>query len=98
MMVFQCFLFMWNAGITELYTSLNSSAFSGSHFTLNWRGRLSRPINKNILPATLNTSVVSPKGNDSVVDFFSRQYFRIDSRSILLKVLYLMNSFERSKI
>src|SRR5579863_5106337 len=73
---------MWYPGNTELYSSLSCSAFSGSHFTLNCSGTFSRPMSRKTFPRTLNTNVDSPKGKDSVVDFFSRQYFRMVSRSI----------------
>src|SRR4029079_3571395 len=89
MIVFQCFLFMWYAGMTAVYDSRSSRGFSGSHFTLNCRGWSLRLMSRKILPLTLNTSVDSPKGKDSFTDFFSRQYLRMISGSNLERFIFI---------
>ena len=75
MTVFQCFLFMCHPGCTQRYSSRNSMALSGSHFTLNCKGWLLRPAIRNIFPLTLYTSVSGPNGNVSSAPF-DKQYSR----------------------
>ena len=79
-MVFQYVLFMWNAGWTQLYFSLSSTAKSGSHFTEIHVSGSSSGIRANIFPPVFITSVTSSNGKHSSTSGNEMQYSLKSSR------------------
>ena len=68
--VFHRLLFMWEIRVARKVFSLNSIASSGSHLTLKRRAIRPGETSRNILPATLKTSVSLSNGKPSVTSGF----------------------------
>lgn len=71
--VFQCFLFMCQAGRIPDQLARNSMARSGSHFKFTRSCSVSSEASANIFPPTLKTKVVSSKGKQASAPSFSIQ-------------------------